>query len=159
MLSTSLQRTRWTIITSDFYPIRPYLIISSGNQFFHYSKLQNALFVLSSFNTELLWIKTVKRCSFGREIHHLNSPTSPCPVLVNQFGLFLDNSRCYVVGGILIILLYVCIVKIQLFCTWAHQKVKHEWCCRYSDLLTRKVLDSEGSTGGKKDYNDLCCLS
>ena len=42
---------------------------------------------------ELVWIKAVQRCSFTREIQYLKSATFPCPVLVNQFGLFLDDQQ------------------------------------------------------------------
>ena len=39
---------------------------------------------------ELLWIRAVQRCSFPREMQYLKSP---CPVLVNQFRLFLDDQQ------------------------------------------------------------------
>ena len=44
-------------------------------------------------DAEQVWIKSVQLCSFGQEIQYLMSPTSSCPILVNQFGLFLDDQQ------------------------------------------------------------------
>ena len=44
-------------------------------------------------DAELVRIKSIQLCSFGREIQYLMSLTLPCPILVNQFGLFLDDQQ------------------------------------------------------------------
>ena len=87
-------------------------------------------------NAELLWIKAVQYCSFGREIHYLVSLTSPRPILVNQFGLFLDEQQVLCCQGRLNnsslclqsknpALLPCHHQVVKLIVTWACQKVKH----------------------------------
>ena len=53
----------------------------------------NYIFCSEMNYAELVWIKAVQCCSFGHEIHFLTSPSSPCPALVHQFGLFLDDQQ------------------------------------------------------------------
>ena len=93
---------------------------------------------------ELLWIKAVQGNSFAREIQYLKSPTFPCPVLVNQFGLFLDDQQVLRCKGRLnnsSLCLQSKIPAIlpqrhrivELLILWAHQRVKHSGV---SDTLT-----------------------
>ena len=42
---------------------------------------------------ELLRIKAVQRSAFAHEIQYLISQSFPCPLLVKQFGLFLDEQK------------------------------------------------------------------
>ena len=102
---------------------------------------------ISSFemnNAELVWIKSVQLCSFGREIQYLISPTSPCPILVNQFGLFLDDQQVLRCKGRLNNS-SLCLQSknpailphrhriVELLVLWAHQNIKHSGV---SDTLT-----------------------
>ena len=116
-------------------------------------------------NTELVWIRAIQRYSFACEIQYLKSPTFPCPVLVNQFGLFLDDQQVLRCKGRLsnsslclqsrnpVILPYHH-RTVELLDLWAHQKVK-QWCFRHSDIFTRKLLDFEGAASSEKDYKVL----
>jgi len=65
--------------------------------------------------SELLWIKSVQRSIFACEIQYLCSCVGQCPLLVKQFGLFLDDQEVYVVKVDSTIHLCVCSVRTQLY--------------------------------------------
>lgn len=88
------------------------------------------------FWDELCGTSTVQHCSFSCEIHYLNFPTSPCPILVNQLGLFLDDqqvlhckeqlnncSLCLQSENPALLPSHHWIV--ELLVMWAHHNVKH----------------------------------
>ena len=88
------------------------------------------------YNAELVCIKSVQLGSFGREIQYLTSLTSPCPILVNQFGLFLDDQQVLCCKDQLNNS-FLCLQSknpailphhhrtVELLVVWAHQNIKH----------------------------------
>ena len=88
---------------------------------------------------ELLWIRAVQRCSFPREMQYLKSP---CPVLVNQFRLFLDDQQVLWVKVDSTILCCAYRVRIKLASSncgvigfVGTLEGEAQWCFRHSDIL------------------------
>ncbi|XP_065894371.1 uncharacterized protein [Dysidea avara] len=44
-------------------------------------------------DAEALWIRTIQKLSFDCEFCYLLKPLGPCPPLIDQFGLFLDDKQ------------------------------------------------------------------
>ena len=86
--------------------------------------------------SELLWIKSVQQSIFAREIQYLCSCVGQCPLLVKQFGLFLDDQEVLRCKGRLNNSSLCMLSKnpailpcdgyfVELLVLWAHQNVKH----------------------------------
>ena len=128
---------------------------------------------MSSFemnNAELVWIKSVQLCSFGQEIQYLISPTSPCPILVNQFGLFLDDQQVLHCKGQLNNS-SLCLQSknpaflpchhriVELLVLWAHQNIKHSGVLDTLTYLREKYWILKGQQVVRKMIKScvVCC--